>query len=425
MRSPSAWTLVGGRSLAGGPLVQRASCALMPSEHLPDSEGVRARTAIAATLALALSPASSASGTTLVIDGAGDGHGVGMSQEGALGLAEHGWSYQAILAHYYAGTALGQAPADARVRVLQAGGVRTIPLERYVRGVVAAEMPAGWPAAALRAQAVASRTYALTAHAGGSRFDVYADTRSQVYRGAAAETARTNAAVAATAGEIVVYGAHPRPAITYFFASSGGATENIENAFPGSAPAPWLRGVADPFDQGSLHRWRLSLSFAAAGTRLRGIVKGAFRGIEVLRRGASPRIVSARVLGSAGASTIGGAELAARLGLYDTWAYFSVRDGPRLTREPDRSGRASPPPVESQAPGGVPPEDASPAPPEDASPAPPEDASPAPPEGASPEGRSPEGASPEGPPQTSPASSAGAAPAPAATQASMGGTAAQ
>ena len=60
-----------------------------------------------------------------------------------------------------------------------------------MRGVVSAEMPASWPLAALEAQAIASRTYALTAHAGGARFDVYSDTRSQVYRGKAAETAQT------------------------------------------------------------------------------------------------------------------------------------------------------------------------------------------------------------------------------------------
>ena len=58
-----------------------------------------------------------------------------------------------------------------------------------MRGVVGAEMPASWPLAALEAQAVASRTYALTDHAGGARFDVYADTRSQVYLGTKAQTA--------------------------------------------------------------------------------------------------------------------------------------------------------------------------------------------------------------------------------------------
>src|SRR5437899_11354679 len=171
-----------------------------------------------------------------------------MSQEGARGYAEHGYSYQAILAHYYPGTALGQAPAGARVRVLVGGKVRDLALETYVRGVVSAEMPASWSPAALEAQAIASRTYALTAHAGGSRFDVYADTRSQVYRGVAARAPQTDAAVTATAGQIVTYAG--RPAITYFFASSGGRTENVEAAFPGSLAEPWLRGVLDPYDGG-------------------------------------------------------------------------------------------------------------------------------------------------------------------------------
>ncbi len=91
---------------------------------------------------------------------------------------------------------------------------------------------------------MASRTYAITAHAGGSKFDVYTDDRSQVYRGKAAETSRTNAAVAATAGQIVTYGG--QPAITYFFASSGGHTESIQDSFLGSTPAPWLVGVSRP-----------------------------------------------------------------------------------------------------------------------------------------------------------------------------------
>ena len=269
---------------------------------------------------------------------AGDGHGVGMSQEGALGYAEHGFTYRAILAHYYTGTAIGLLPAGVQVRVLVAGRVRRIGLESYVRGVVSAEVPAGWPLAALEAQAVASRTYALTAHAGGARFDVYADTRSQVYRGTAAETPQTNAAVAATAGQVVTY--EGQPAITYFFASSGGRTENVENGFPGTQPEPWLRGTLDPYDRGPLHRWKLAISFASAAARLHGLVPGSFRGIEVRRRGFSPRILTAYVLGSTGRTAVSGPELAARLGLHDAWAYFSVRNGQTVRREPDHSASA-------------------------------------------------------------------------------------
>jgi stage II sporulation protein D len=296
-----------------------------------------------ATLAFAAGAtptARAATMRTLVIAGAGDGHGVGMSQDGAYGYAQHGYSSRAILAHYYTGTTIGQAPPGALVRVSIGATVRRIPLERYVRGVVAAEVPSAWPLAALEAQAIASRTYALTAHAGGSRFDVYADARSQVYRGAAAETAQTNAAVALTAGQIVTYAG--APAITYFFADSGGMTEDVQNAWPGSEPQPWLRGVPDPYDSGAQSRWTLDMSFAAAAARLRGLVRGSFRGVEVLERGHSPRILTAAIVGSAGTTRVSGAELAQRLGLQDTWAYFSVRSGHGPV-EPEPEHGAPPP----------------------------------------------------------------------------------
>jgi SpoIID/LytB domain protein len=312
-----------------------------------DSGYMRSLAATLLATALAgVSPTAEAS-PTLVIKGSGYGHGVGMSQEGALGYAEHGYSYQAILAHYYTGTALGSVSQHTKVTVMIGGKVQAIPLETYVRGVVGAEMPASWPLAALEAQAVASRTYALTDHAGGSRFDVYADTRSQVYLGAKAHTAETNAAVTATAGQVVTYAG--QPAITYFFASSGGMTESVQNAFPGAAPEPWLRGVPDPYDQGPEHSWTESMSFATAAARLRGLVKGAFRGIEVLRRGYSPRIVSAYVLGSAGHTLVSGPELEERLGLDDTWAYFSVRTAAGTVTEPDLSHYTTPAGVAPEA----------------------------------------------------------------------------
>ncbi len=128
--------------------------------------------------AIAGRPAPSGHALLAIAGGAGEGHGVGMSQAGALGYAQHGYDYQAILAHYYSGTAIGQVPAKTRVRVMMGGKVRKLPIETYVRGVVSAEMSPQWPLAALEAQAVASRTYALTAHAGEGKFDVYADTRS-------------------------------------------------------------------------------------------------------------------------------------------------------------------------------------------------------------------------------------------------------
>ena len=293
-------------------------------------------TVVSALLLLASAPASAAAAKELMIEGAGFGHGVGMSQEGALGYAEHGYSYQQILAHYYTGTALGTVSPSTNVRVLVGAKVQSIALETYVRGVVSAEVSASWPLPALEAQAIASRTYALTAHAGGSKFDVYADTRSQVYRGVAAQTPQTNAAVVATAGQVVTY--QGKPVATYFFASSGGRTENVEDSFIGSQPEPWLRGVLDAYEHGDHHTWKTAISFAMAASRLRGLVHGSFEGIEVLKRGFSPRIVSAYVLGSGGRASITGPALAERLGLYSAWAYFSTREGQAVVPEPDRSG---------------------------------------------------------------------------------------
>jgi SpoIID/LytB domain protein len=316
--------------------------------------GRRSTVILFAALACGLAPwAAAARASTLLMSGAGEGHGVGMSQDGALGFARHGWSYQQILAHYYSHTTLGLAAPRAVVRVLVSGKVRKVALERYVRGVISAEMPSSWPLAALEAQAVASRTYALTAHAGGSRFDVYADTRSQVYLGIAAETATTNAAVAATAGQIVLYGG--QPAATYFFASSGGATENVENSFLGSQPQPWLRGVVDPYNAGPSFSWQVPMSFTAVARRLKGVVKGAFRGIEVLRRGVSPRIISAVILGSRGLTPVSGPELAGLLGLGSPWVYFSVQNGHSIRAEPDRSAHPSAPQAPAVPPAPAPP----------------------------------------------------------------------
>ncbi len=267
--------------------LRAASLAMRAIYHRPGGRkpGRTARITLGAIAALACS-AAPAGASTLIIEGAGNGHGVGMSQYGALGYAKHGWSYQAILSHYYSGTTLGSVSSKKTIKVLVGSKVVKLPIERYVRGVVSAEMPSSWPMPALEAQAIASRTYALTSHAGGSRFDVYSDTRSQMYLGVAAETAATNSAVAATAGQVVTYAG--KPVTTYFFSSSGGMTENIENGFIGSSPQPWLKGVLDPYEEPSIYRWRTSMSFSSAASRLSGLFKGGFRGIEVLSRGVSP-----------------------------------------------------------------------------------------------------------------------------------------
>jgi SpoIID/LytB domain protein len=199
--------------------------------------------------------------------------------------------------------------------------INELSLDGYVRGVVPGEVPSTWPAEALKAQAVAARSYALTTDAGGELFDQYPDTRSQVYKGLDGEQSRTNGAVKATALKVVRY--KGKTAVTYFFSSSGGRTENIENVFYSSPPVAYLRSVKDPYDGfAPRHKWTIEYPLAEVKSRLHGLIKGTFRGIRVVERGVSPRIVSADVVGTGGSTRITGATLKSRLGLYDTWASF-------------------------------------------------------------------------------------------------------
>jgi stage II sporulation protein D len=200
--------------------------------------------------------------------------------------------------------------------------VNVLSLDAYVQGVIPGEMPASWQPEALKAQAVAARSYALATDAGGPLFDQYSDTRSQVYTGMNAEQPSTNAAARATARQVVLY--KGRVATTYYFSTSGGRTENVEDSFIGAAPSPYLKSVRDPYDGGSpRHRWQFRFTRARMESRLGGLCRGRFKAIKVVSRGVSPRVVLADVVCSGGRTRTTGPDLRTRLGLYDTW--FTVR----------------------------------------------------------------------------------------------------
>jgi len=203
------------------------------------------------------------------------------------------------------------------------GGVTAVnhlDIDSYIRGVVPAEMPASWHPEALKAQAVAARSYALASSPRSRVFDHYPDTRSQVYRGVTGERRSTNSAVRATSRQVLTYDGEVITA--FFFSTSGGHTENVENVF-GGEPRPYLVGVRDPFDDISpRHRWSRRFSSSSLDARLGA--PGSYRGIRVLRRGASPRIVRAEVVGTAGRRRVTGTQLRARLGLYDMPSSFST-----------------------------------------------------------------------------------------------------
>lgn len=201
--------------------------------------------------------------------------------------------------------------------------INQVSSEGYVKGVVPNEVPSSWPMAALEAQAVVARSYGLATSRDGP-FDQYADTRSQVYGGRGSETKRTNSAVAATAKRIVTY--QGDPAITYYFSTSGGQTENSEFGFSGGNPVPYLKSVDDPFDDASpVHNWTERLSDDEIESKLSGLFEGRLKRIDVTQTGRSPRIVRARVIGTSGSSAVSGDTLRARLGLMSTWARFQQR----------------------------------------------------------------------------------------------------
>ena len=331
--------------------------------------------------------------TSFLVSGRGWGHGVGMSQYGALGLANEGRSYAEILAHYYSGTALSPAPV-ARVRVLVAeakgavtvsskepfrvrdvfgktyalaagavklgpklevavngvptalagpilflpgkaplevgtpyrgqievaaagkklNAVNAVGLEDYLAGVVPREMPSSWASEALKAQAVAARSYALAHRVRGKAFDLYADVRSQVYGGIAAEDARATQAIAATAGEVLTFDG--KIADTLFHSTSGGATISAEEAF-GTA-VPYLTGVDDPFSSLSpVHLW------GPVAVRDVTVRKGLKLGAPVLGlrlvRAPSGRVASVVVKTTVGQQTVSGSALRSGAALRSTW----------------------------------------------------------------------------------------------------------
>ena len=126
--------------------------------------------------------------------------------------------------------------------------INHVDLEQYLYSVLGAEMSATFPAEALKAQAVAARTYALYRRQSSSKklFDVDSTQASQVYRGLSSEANTTQAAVNATLGQIISY--QGKPILAVFHAASGGHTENVEDIW--SDPLPYLRGVPD-YDLGT------------------------------------------------------------------------------------------------------------------------------------------------------------------------------
>jgi SpoIID/LytB domain protein len=383
-RPAAAWATVNGV----GRLL--ALCLLVAGGASTALLAVPSRAATGTTTAATGATTTLAAKSVLVLTGHGWGHGLGLSQWGAYGYAKHGWTYDRILAHYYAGTTLGAASISV-IRVLVAEkkqttlratapwSVRdvhgtTVPLdpatplvltsalvvgdqalappltftsakplsvdgsvyrgklvvglngktlqvvdvlglEAYVKGVVPMEMPSNWLPEALKAQAVATRSYALANVAKGRTFDVYGDGRSQVYGGFAAEAPAASAAVDATRGQVVTYAG--KVADTMFFSSSGGRTASSEETM--GVDIPYLQSVTDPYDTISpYHDWGpVVLDLAQVAKALK--VPAPIADLQVTP-GTSGRVQTATLLTSDETTArFTGNQLRTALGLRSTW----------------------------------------------------------------------------------------------------------
>jgi stage II sporulation protein D len=216
-------------------------------------------------------------------------------------------------------------PYRGNLVVTAAGGhvrvVNNVGLEAYLFGVVPGEMPFYWVPEALKAQAVAARTYALAVRKSGSDFDLYPDVRSQVYGGISSERASTTAAIQATAGEVVRY--QGRIATTYFFSTSGGRTATVGDVWPSSGRIPYLVSVPDPYDSASPHHtWG---PFPVQTQRLARALRVRGRLLDVrLAVTPSGRVRTVTAVGTRGQSTMTGADVRRALGLRSTWFQISL-----------------------------------------------------------------------------------------------------
>lgn len=376
---------------------------------------------------VALGPASVAhAADSFTFFGAGFGHGLGMSQWGAYGLAQQGWNPDKILAHYYSKTRVAQAdspPKNLRIGLAQgqsklrleaqAGGVDlllgdpktgdavgTIPsgdtwiirednqrfkvtdasgavvatvggpntelfvsyanarvkipeaFHTYNRGSIElalyscgaacdmravltitpqeylyglGEVPSSWPMQAMKAQAIAARTYAFTKaaagqHRSGCDCALYASSYDQVYAGWDKEGGldgdRWVQAVDDTDNQTVIYQGQSIQA--FYMSSSGGFTEDNENVW-GGTPIEYLRGVCDPGDYTSANpnaTWTVTMS-ASEVTRKLGLGIGTVSEFTNVQRGVSGRIISTTVRGDSGTASISGATLRSALALPD------------------------------------------------------------------------------------------------------------
>ncbi|WP_288261848.1 SpoIID/LytB domain-containing protein [uncultured Prochlorococcus sp.] len=195
--------------------------------------------------------------------------------------------------------------------------VNILGVENYLTSVVGSEMPTKWPMEALKAQAIASRTYALKQR-GNALYDIDSTNNNQVYSGLEARTYRTTKAVNSTNSLVLIY--KNKLINSLFHSSSAGMTENSEDVWGNEYP--YLSSVKD-FDKNN-PKLRWQKTFANEELKKLFPSTGGIKQIEILNITNTGRVKNVKIQGEFGSNQLSGTDIRKRLNLNSTLVRFKL-----------------------------------------------------------------------------------------------------
>ncbi|BAZ43025.1 SpoIID/LytB domain protein [Chondrocystis sp. NIES-4102] len=206
--------------------------------------------------------------------------------------------------------------------------INYVDLEQYLYSVVGAEAVSSWPIEALKAQAVAARSYALYKRntEANSIYDVDTTVGTQVYKGLDTEYTTTHAAVNGTLGQIMTY--NNKVILAAFHSSSGGHTENVEDIW--TSPLPYLRAVVDYDQKSPVFQWEKIFPVSQIQDLVAGV--GTIKGLQPAEMTPYGRVITMKITGDRGTAMVSGQDLRKALDLRSTLFRIST-DGNNLQVE--------------------------------------------------------------------------------------------
>ena len=209
--------------------------------------------------------------------------------------------------------------------------VNVLKIEKYLSSVVGSEMPTKWPIEALKAQAIASRTYALK-QKGNNLFDIDSTQNNQVYNGLESRTYKTIRAVKSTRSLVLTY--KNKLINSLFHSSSGGMTENSQDVWKNKYP--YLSSVRDFDKNNPKFRWQKKFSNYELTNIFPDI--GDLKNIEILDITSTGRVKNVKLIGSIRSDQMSGVDLRKRLGLNSNFVRFKFFEEELNNKFPIKKG---------------------------------------------------------------------------------------